>query len=119
MISFVRDMWSYGTHLPIYHSDYLFPYTVPPPPPLSLPRSSLRTSSLILEGTPSATTLARMNDSLGINNNQEFNQGINQDIDQGTGTEMGMGSELGLGRGMGKRNGNGKGKGKYDNNPRI
>ena len=94
MISFVRDMWSYGTHLPIYHSDYLFPYTVPPPPPLSLPRSTGR-SSLTFEGTPSATTLARMNDSLGINqeHNQEINQEHNQDITQDTGTESGLGRE--------------------------
>ena len=29
MIPFVRDMWAYGSHFPVYHTDYMFPYTSP------------------------------------------------------------------------------------------
>ena len=29
MIPYVRDMWAHGSHLPAYHTNYLFPYISP------------------------------------------------------------------------------------------
>ena len=64
MISYVRDAWAYGCHLPIYHSDYLFPYK----PPSTIHSPSSASISYSYSSAPTDLEPADSNESRTKNN---------------------------------------------------